>query len=181
MEHLDYEVFISYNWGIKKQVDILHANLKSKCGYKVWRDETNMKNTTDLDSALADAIQKSKVFLFCLTEAYTKSINCLNELTYAIKVCKPAKPIVFLMIDKLELAKLKGLGVMLSRVIYTHCYKSKPIENWANFYHEEISNTIRDIMPVRVTFVFFFKTQRTLFINKLQGEFHKCAIDFESI
>ena len=155
MEHLDYEVFISYNWGIKKQVDILHANLKSKCGYKVWRDETNLKNTTDLDSELADAIQKSKVFLFCLTEAYSKSKNCLNELTFAIKVCKP---IVFLMIDKLDLEKVPGLGLMLSRLIYIRCYKSKPKENWANVFHEEISNTIRDYMQVRVTFSVFFES-----------------------
>ena len=156
MDPLEYDVFISYNWGIKNQVDVLHANLISRCGYKVWRDETNMKNTADLDSVLQRAIQKSKVFLFCLTEAYSKSINCLNELTFAIKVCKPAKPIVFLMIDKLDLEKVQGLGLMLSRLIYIQCYKSQPIEDWANVYHKEISKAIKDNMPVRFTFVVFF-------------------------
>ena len=158
MDPSEYNVFISYNWGIKKQVDVLHANLKSKCGFKVWRDETNMKNTTDLDSELADAIQKSKVFLFCLTEAYSNSINCLNELNYAFKICR--KPIVFLMIDKLNLKKLKGLGFMVGRLIYIQCYKSKPIEDWANVYHKEISKAIKDNMPVRVTFVFFFQSSK---------------------
>ena len=159
MSLLEHDLFISYNWGIKKQVDVLHANLKSKCGYKVWRDETNMKNTTDLDSVLADAIQKSKVFLFCLTEAYSNSINCLNELNYAFKICR--KPIVFLMIDKLNLKKLKGLGFMVGRLIYIQCYKSKPIENWANVYHEEISKAIRDNMPVRKShFCVFFQSSK---------------------
>ena len=160
MSLLEHDLFISYNWKIEKQVDLLQENLESKCGFKVWRDKSNMKNTADLDSVLQGAIQKSKVFLFCLTDAYTKSINCLNELTFAIKVCKPAKPIVFLMIDKLDLEKVQGLGLMLSRLIYIQCYKSKPIEDWANVYHKEISKAIKDNMPVRVTFVFFFQSSK---------------------
>ena len=37
MSLLEHDLFISYNWNIEKQVDLLQENLESKCGFKVWR------------------------------------------------------------------------------------------------------------------------------------------------
>jgi hypothetical protein len=56
-----YDVFISYNWGIKIQVKQLYEVLKS-LNYKVWMDETDLNAGSSPPTAeLATAIINLKV------------------------------------------------------------------------------------------------------------------------
>jgi len=102
----NYDIFMSYQWNSVKQVKSLQEMLHKKCGYRIWRDETNLKNDEPVENQLTRNIKNSKVFLFCLTRKYYESRNCKRELKYAINVCKPSKPIVFLMLEELELMDL---------------------------------------------------------------------------
>ena len=99
-------------------------------------------------------IQNSKVFLFCLTRAYFESKNCKSELRYAINVCK--KPIVFLMLERLELINLDDVGFLLNSYIYVQGYKSKPLDAWPTNYFDEIRKNIENVMPVIKMKIFIF-------------------------
>ncbi len=67
-------------------------------------------------------------FYFGLTRKYYESRNCKRELKYAINVCKPSKPIVFLMLEELELMKLHFYS---GDNMCIQCYKARPYERVA--------------------------------------------------
>lgn len=134
----NYDVFISYQWDIKDQVRYLHDNLTSK-GLRVWRDETNMSSTSSLPEQLATNIRNSKVFLCCLTQKYVESKNCVNEINYANAI---NKNFVILMIDKLKIENLSGVGFIIASKIYIHCY-SNP-SDWPTSHFDEIYKSIQD-------------------------------------
>ena len=57
-----YDIFISYNWNVKKQVKLLHEILEN-LNYKVWRDEIGLNAVNNsLTAELANAIKTSKIF-----------------------------------------------------------------------------------------------------------------------
>jgi hypothetical protein len=149
-----FDIFLSYKWENVDQVKILQEKLMKECGFTVWRDETNLKKSEALESQLAKNIQNSKVFLFCLTRAYYESKNCKSELRYAINVCK--KPIVFLMLERLELINLDDVGFLLNSYIYVQGYKSKPLDAWPTNYFDEIRKNIENVMPVIKMKIFIF-------------------------
>jgi hypothetical protein len=71
-----FDVFISYNWGIKQQVQKLYQVLTS-LNYKVWLDERELNaGSSPLTAELATAIKNSKVFLSCITTDNCRSFNC---------------------------------------------------------------------------------------------------------
>ena len=94
-----YDVFISYNWGIKTQVRQLYAILTS-LNYKVWLDEKELNaGSNALTAELALAIRDSKVILSCITKDYCKSFNCNLEVEYA---SAKRKEMIVLMIEKID-------------------------------------------------------------------------------
>jgi hypothetical protein len=108
-EELIYDVFISYNWDIKNEVRQFHENLSNR-GFKVWRDEIYLTNDqATLAAQLAQAINKSKIFICCITEKYCKSYNCNLEIDYVNNMNKPK---IVLMIDNLDPKKIIDLNVM---------------------------------------------------------------------
>jgi len=103
-----FDVFISYNWGTKKQVQKLYAILTS-LNYKVWLDERELNaGNSPLTAELAIAIRDSKVILSCITKDYCKSFNCNLEVEYA---SAKKKPMVVLMIENIETAKIDEIEV----------------------------------------------------------------------
>ena len=97
---LQKDVFISYNWGIKKQVQQLYNILEKEFNFKVWLDDKDLHaGNSALTAELAKGIKNSKVFLSCVTEDYCKSYNCNLEVEYA---SNKKKPIVVLMVQKLD-------------------------------------------------------------------------------
>ena len=103
-----YEVFISYNWGIKTQVRQFCKVLKS-LNYKVWMDETDLNaGSSPLTAELAIAIRNSKVILSCITKDYCASYNCNLEVEYA---SAKKKQIVVLMIERMDTTKIDEIEV----------------------------------------------------------------------
>jgi hypothetical protein len=94
-----FDVFISYNWGIKTQVRQLYEVLRS-LNYKVWLDERELNaGSSPLTAELATAIRDSKVILSCITTDYCKSFNCNLEIEYASAKRKQMIPLLIERID----------------------------------------------------------------------------------
>jgi hypothetical protein len=103
-----YDVFISYNWGIKTQVRQLYEVLKS-LEYKVWLDERELNaGSSPLTAELAMAIKNSKVILSCITRDYCKSFNCNLEIEYA---SAQKKQMITLMIEEINPATIDEIEI----------------------------------------------------------------------
>jgi hypothetical protein len=86
-----WDVFLSYNWGIKPLVLYVHRLLFS-AGYKVWLDDTDMKN--QIDASMISGVQNSTAFVTFCNSVYQTRPNCIFELQEAIKARKPIVPLV---------------------------------------------------------------------------------------
>jgi hypothetical protein len=103
-----FDVFISYNWAIKAQVQKLYAILTS-LNYKVWMDERELNaGSSPLTAELAIAIRDSKVILSCITTDYCKSYNCNLEVEYA---SAKKKEMVVLMIERIDPTSIDEIQV----------------------------------------------------------------------
>ena len=103
-----FDVFISYNRGIKEQIQKLYDILTS-LNYKVWMDERELNaGNSPLTTELALAIKNSKVILSCITADYCKSFNCNLEVEYA---SAKKKQIIALMIEKIDTTKIDEIQV----------------------------------------------------------------------
>jgi hypothetical protein len=103
-----YDVFISYNWGIKTQVRQLYEVLAS-LNYKVWLDERELNaGSSPLTAELATAIKNSKVVLSCITTDYCKSYNCNLEVEYA---SAKKKQMIALMIERIDTTTIDEIEV----------------------------------------------------------------------
>ena len=95
-----YDVFISYNWKLKKEVKQLESKLKSVGGWRVWRDERKMQsNHSPLSSVTALALRRSAVFLCLITNRYCESNHCSLEIEFASAL---KKTMVALLIEKIN-------------------------------------------------------------------------------
>ena len=103
-----FDVFISYNSGIKKQVQKLDEILKS-LNYKVWLDQRELNaGSSPLTAELALAIRDSKVILSCITKDYCKSFNCNLEIEYATA---KKKQMVTLLVEEIDTTKIDEIQV----------------------------------------------------------------------
>jgi hypothetical protein len=105
MEYI-YDVFISYNWNSKSQVEILEKNLQ-KNGLIVWRD-VNELTAKLLAGQIANAIDNSKSFICCITKKYCESYYCNLEFEYAIKA---QKKMIILMIEDINPVRMTRINV----------------------------------------------------------------------
>ena len=105
----------NFSWHYKKDtVDRLYNYLTSK-GHKIWKDDEGGLQGHLVDG-MADAIERSKVILVCLSEKYFSSKNCKLELEYAHEM---EKQIVVIKLD--PLLKLTGHGA-LSMILAKQLY-----------------------------------------------------------
>ena len=103
-----YDVFISYNSGIQKQVQKLDETLKS-LNYKVWLDQRELNaGSSPLTAELALAIRDSKVILSCITKDYCRSFNCNLEIEYATA---KKKQMVTLLVEEIDTTKIDEIQV----------------------------------------------------------------------
>jgi len=88
-----FDIFLSYNWDHKPYEKKLYDKLRNM-NYKVWIDDIELDNTR-LNSQLADGINKSHIFMCCITKKYSISKNCIKEFSYAINKNKPTIILMF--------------------------------------------------------------------------------------
>jgi hypothetical protein len=103
-----FDVFISYDSGIQKQVKQLYDILKS-LNYQVWLDERELNaGSNSLTADLALAIRDSKVILSCITKDYCRSFNCNLEIEYATA---KKKQMVTLLVEEIDTTKIDEIQV----------------------------------------------------------------------
>ncbi|KAJ3079665.1 hypothetical protein HDU99_010378, partial [Rhizoclosmatium hyalinum] len=92
--HKESDLFISYNWSTKSQVNTVIDRLKGlKPELDVWQDSKNM--TSDIYDAMGTGISGCKAVVACFSVGYLKSINCIKELKFAQVLNKPIIPVFF--------------------------------------------------------------------------------------
>ncbi|CAF3736175.1 unnamed protein product [Rotaria sp. Silwood1] len=77
----EFDLMISYSWGDKPLVRQIYKYLTENYNYRVCLDEN--ETTDSLCRSMAQAVEKSRVILMCISETYKKSENCRNEAEYA--------------------------------------------------------------------------------------------------
>ena len=152
------DLFISYEWGIKKEVESFHAKLESPpSSLKVWRDNKLSSNNESLYLQLGREINRSRLFLFLLTKAYTKSEMCKKELVYAAKI---GKTIFCFMLEKMTSDEIgEEIGFIMGNCVYKQYYKDpksadpkKDVRypNWFIDYFDEARALIQNNLNVKV-------------------------------
>ena len=143
-----HDVFISYQWDIKKQVETIHEKLEADGKLKVWRDIHLVSNNDGLYKQLATQIEHSRIFLCFLTKKYCKSGNCLKELIFADK---SKKTIIYLMIERMTTEELTNeISFIMGQSLYIQCYNS-PASWWIDYFNE-IKKSIETNLKVNCVF-----------------------------
>jgi len=76
------DIFISYCWANKPTVKKLQNILEQK-GFNCWIDDNMMQGGSQLFGEINDGISDSKVFVSCVSNSYSSSVNCQRELLLA--------------------------------------------------------------------------------------------------
>ncbi|CAF0710218.1 unnamed protein product [Brachionus calyciflorus] len=113
----EHDIFLSYQWDIQEKVKELHNKLSS-LGLNVWMDIHKMAGG-NLFSEIVNGIQNSRVFVCCITKKYSESKNCENELCFAYDT---NKKIIVIMFERVTLSDLKGVGLILARLLRINAY-----------------------------------------------------------
>jgi len=75
-----YDMMISYCWAQKELCHKINDRLE-KDGFNVWLDRDEMHGS--IIESMANAIEKSRFVLICMSSNYKNSINCKAEAEYA--------------------------------------------------------------------------------------------------
>ena len=167
LQNDSFDVFISYSWGIKEDVEKFHEKLEAN-NFRVWRDKFLKQGHESLFGQLGKKIKESTVFLCFLTKDYVKSDNCRKELNYAVKL---KKTIIYLMIEKMSSDDIgEEIGFIMGNSIYTQCYKN-PTSWWLENF-QEIKNSIAiEIKEIKPRNKLFEKWK----VNDSDNFFHKIS------
>ena len=93
-----FDIMISYSWNDKPLVHNIYKYLTKEYNYRIWLDENQM--TGSLCQAMAQAVEKSKFILMCMSETYKGSENCRNEAEYARDRKKTIIPLVIKKVER---------------------------------------------------------------------------------
>jgi len=107
-----FDIFLSYNWDHKPFVEKLYNKLCNELNFKVWLDDKELDHTP-LSKQLADGINKSQVFMCCITKKYSESRNCREELLFAFSKNKP--PIILMFEHYNEISEEIQMKINLER------------------------------------------------------------------
>ena len=133
-----YDVFISYKWEIKENVEKIQQKLES-VNISTWRDKNLQQNNDSLYLQLGKNIRNSQIFLCFLTKAYVKSAICIKEINFAVRI---GKTIVYLMIERMTNEELTDeIAIIMGNSVYIQCYTNP--KSWWDDNFEEIKSSIQ--------------------------------------
>ena len=94
-EEYEFDIFLSHDWGTDEKmrdnharVSELNTKLKER-GLRTWFDNERM--TGDIVAMMCDGVEKSAVFLSCITHRYVSKVaspnddNCKAEFSHAVR------------------------------------------------------------------------------------------------
>lgn len=82
------QIYISYEWGIKRLVREIVNNLREKTNHKIWIDQENVIPGEHLLERIRDGIDNSEIIIAFVNGDYLNSRNCLSEIQYAKSIKK---------------------------------------------------------------------------------------------
>jgi len=97
-ENDEFDLMISYSWNDKQLVLNIYKYLTEQINYKIWLDENQMAGS--LCQSMAQAVEKSKFILMCMSETYKSSENCRNEAEYARDRKKIIIPLIIKKVER---------------------------------------------------------------------------------
>ena len=87
-------IMISYNHQQKDIADRLLKELRKNGVKELWIDKENLHKDSGTARGMARAVDNAKSVICCISEAYSKSANCMGELVYATNKMKNIIPVV---------------------------------------------------------------------------------------
>ncbi|CAF1049195.1 unnamed protein product [Adineta steineri] len=129
-------LMISYNHASKPLCTDIYESL-TKDGYNVWIDFEQMHGNTLV--AMAQGVESSDIFLYCVTENYSQSRSCQKEAEYAFVQQK-------IMIPLFLQSKYKPcgwLGLLVGTSLYIDFTKNDFTQNYAKLKSEIEANSMR--------------------------------------
>jgi len=138
-----FDIFLSYQWSKKNEVNKLYTKLTSDLEYKVWMDDYQLVATASLYDQLAKGLNDSKCLVACITEKYCQSENCKLELEYAQtnKI-----PIICIMLEKLPLNEGSISLLINSKLRLNFYHINEESDLWSGIMFEKLKESIQIAM-----------------------------------
>ncbi|CAF0891184.1 unnamed protein product [Brachionus calyciflorus] len=132
-------IMISYNRETRDLCLKIKEELENK-GHKIWIDVYDMHGSSL--EAMAEAIEKSKCVLLCMTEKYKQSSNCRMEAEYVVQQKKNFIPLIM----QKNYMPDGWLGLILGAKIYVN-FKKYTFEECIRNLSNEIQKVFDDETP----------------------------------
>ncbi|XP_046581524.1 LOW QUALITY PROTEIN: uncharacterized protein LOC124288969 [Haliotis rubra] len=129
------DVFISYQWGKQKQIQLMYKRL-TEMGFTVWMDIYQMGGGDSLFDKIDKGVRGAKVVLSCVTTKYSLSANCRREVSLADAL---KKPIVPLLLEKMTWPPSGPMSMVFTQLLYINFGKDETVqERWDGENFDEL-------------------------------------------
>ncbi|XP_048253085.1 uncharacterized protein LOC124147002 isoform X2 [Haliotis rufescens] len=129
------DVFISYQWGKQKQIQLMYKRL-TEMGFTVWMDIYQMGGGDSLYDKIDKGVRGAKIVLTCVTSKYSLSANCRREVSLADAL---KKPIVPLLLEKMTWPPSGPMSMVFTQLLYINFAKDEAVqERWDGDTFEEL-------------------------------------------
>ncbi|XP_067667247.1 uncharacterized protein [Haliotis asinina] len=143
------DVFISYQWGKQKQIQLMYKRL-TEMGFTVWMDIYQMGGGDSLYDKIDKGVRGAKVVLSCVTPKYSLSANCRREVSLADAL---KKPIVPLLLEKMTWPPSGPMSMVFSQLLYINFAKDKSVQDsWKGKKFDELLIKLNQYLPGIVVF-----------------------------
>ncbi|XP_046550241.1 protein tirA-like [Haliotis rubra] len=138
------DVFISYQWGKQKQIQLMYKRL-TEMGFTVWMDIYQMGGGDSLFDKIDRGVRGAKVVLSCVTSKYSLSANCRREVSLADAL---KKPIVPLLLEKMTWPPSGPMSMVFTQLLYINFGKDETVqERWDGEKFDEMLTAIDQYVP----------------------------------
>ncbi|XP_046377982.2 uncharacterized protein LOC124150105 [Haliotis rufescens] len=143
------DVFISYQWGKQKQIQLLYKRL-TEMGFTVWMDIYQMGGGDSLYDKIDKGVRGAKVVLSCVTSKYSLSANCRREISLADAL---KKPIVPLLLEKMTWPPSGPMSMVFTQLLYINFTKDKSVQDlWSGKKFNELLIKLNQYVPDIILF-----------------------------
>ncbi|XP_046550236.1 uncharacterized protein LOC124260037 [Haliotis rubra] len=138
------DVFISYQWGKQKQIQLMYKRL-TEMGFTVWMDIYQMGGGDSLFDKIDKGVRGAKVVLSCVTSKYSLSANCRREVSLADAL---KKPIVPLLLEKMTWPPSGPMSMVFTQLLYINFGKDETVqERWDGDKFDELLTKLDQYVP----------------------------------
>lgn len=145
MSEVQYDLFLSYQWNIKENVQSLHDYLSS-LNYTVIMDDHTFSANSDLSIQITQAVKNSRAVICCITKAYDTSKNCRREISLANDY---NKPLIVLMFEDLKITDLEFVGFYITSILRINLFEDPQVtQSWQGPKSDEIIKAINNALGI---------------------------------